>query len=425
MPGTGTGGPWRYVHSLLGGIDLDEFDVSLFCDLPGHYDARPEVRVVPLADLAPAAGGAGTAANADWGVWRDGAQRLFRRFPEAVRLWAGFGRNTGALARLFRRSRLDLLHTQNTGCEESPVAARLAGLSRVVGTFHVDSTCDVTRTRSGMRYRALELLSNHCLDRAIAVSRAAGRDWVQRTRISPHRVTTIYNGIDPQKFRRRMSRGAARSRLGLPPCGGPVVGAVGRLDPAKGFTYLLDAVARLKGAHPSIVLVIAGYGPERAELEDQASRLGISDSVKFLGFQQHVQWVLDSLDLFVIPSLTETLGYACLEAMAAGLPAVGTAVGGIPEVIVPEETGLLVSPRDADGLARAIHTLLQSPDLREQMGAAGRLRVVRHFRESEMVRKTIDLYREVLSARPARDGFARSAERLTGLRSEGELARCD
>ncbi|MBA4067425.1 MAG: hypothetical protein C0501_27690 [Isosphaera sp.] len=389
-PGAGTGGPWRYVHSVLAALDPAEFDATVFCDLPGEYQPRPWVKVVRLGGPVGFAGGASAAPAAGGAPPR---RRGVGRFvPPAVRLSAGFARESRRLARLLRQHPVDLFHTQNTGFEESPVAARLAGCRRVVGTFHVDSTYDLHRERSGPAYRVLEAVSNRCLDVGVAVAHATKKDWVRRTHVPADRVVVIHNGIDPEKFRRRQPREEARRALGLP-ADALVVGGLGRLDEAKGFTYLIAAVARLRAEVPGLVAAVAGDGPLRKELGAEASRLGVADRVRFLGFQSDVQRVLDALDVFALPSLCEALPYALLEAMAGELPAVGAAVGGVPEVIADGGTGFVVPPRDPDRLAAALLKLLGSADLRGRMGAAGRERVVRDFQERDMVRKTIGVYR--------------------------------
>jgi len=390
-PGAGTGGPWRYVHSILAGLAPDEFDATVYCDLPGEYAPRPWVKVVRLGGPDAFPGGAPLAPSAP----RAKGRALGRLAPPAVRLWAGFGKQVRRLARLFRRHPVDLVHTQNTGCEESPVAARAAGVPQVLGTFHVDPTYDLHCVRSGPGHRVLEMVSNRCLDAAIAVSRATKRDWVRRSHIPPARVVAIHNGIDPEQFRRRQSRRDARRALGLPEAG-LVVGGLGRLEEAKGFTFLIDAAARLRAEFPDLTVAIAGAGPLREALEQQAARLGLAGAVRFLGFRTDVQPVLDALDVFALPSLCETLGYALLEAMATELPAVGSAVGGVPEVIVPGETGLVVPPHDPARLADGLRALLRDAALRARWGGAGRTRVVRYFHESDMVRKTIELYRSRL-----------------------------
>jgi glycosyltransferase involved in cell wall biosynthesis len=397
VPGTGSGGPWRYVHSILKHIDLDEFEVVLFSDLTDSYAPRPAVRLdrpaASLADSTPhreavprrRSGPSAAAAT----VWRKLA-------PDGLKLWGGFGKECTRLARRFRRQPIDLLHTNNTGCEESAVAARLARIPCVLGTFHVDSTYDLRRERGGPAHRILEYLSNHCLDRAIAVSRATQRDWGRRTRLGPERVCTIHNGIDPDRFRRRLPREQARRQLGLPTDGRPILAGVGRLEEAKGFRYLLEALALLTPRYPTLTAILAGDGPLRPSLRADAARLGIGDRLLFAGFRNDVQLIYDAADIFVLPSLAETLGYAFLEAMATELPAVGTTVGGIPEVIVHGETGFLVPPRNPVALAEALQPLLDSGDLRRRLGQAGRQRVVRHFDEKDMVRRTIQVYREMV-----------------------------
>ncbi len=396
-PGNGTGGPWRYVHSILAGIDSDEFDVTVFCDLLGVYEPRPWVKVVPLGGPAALPGGMSLAAPHATTANRSTLTRLA---PKAVRIWAGFGKETRRLARLVRQHPVDIFHTQNTGCEESPVAAKLAGARTVLGTFHVNSALDLHRVRSGPTHRLLEMVSNRCLDTAIAVSHATKRDWVRRSHIPASRVVVIHNGIDPEKFRRHQSREAARRKLGLPE-NGLIVGGLGRLDEAKGFTHLIDAATRLRPEFPNLTVAVAGAGPLRESLEHQTEQVGLSNVVRFLGFQSDVQVVLDALDVFAIPSLCEALPFALLEAMATELPAVGAAVGGIPEVIVPGETGFVVPPRHSDCLAESLRVLLKGADLRARMGAAGRARVERDFHERDMVRKTVDFYRGAHRCRPA------------------------
>ncbi len=392
-PGTGTGGPWRYVHSILAALDPNEFDATVFCDLPGEYEPRPWVKVVRLGGPVAHPGGAATTAFEEVRPAKRSA--LTRLAPKAVRVWTGFGKQSRRLARLIRQHPVDLFHTQNTGCEESPVAAKLAGVRHVVGTFHVDSTYDLHRERSGPSHRMLEVVSNRCLDTAIAVSHATKRDWVRRSHVPANRVITIHNGIDPEKFRRRQSREAARAALGLP-IDMLIVGGLGRLEEAKGFTYLLDAAARLHTEFPNLTVAIAGAGTLRESLEQQAAQLDLTGVVRFLGFQSDVQLVLDALDVFAMPSLCEALGYALLEAMATELPAVGAAVGGIPEVIVPGETGFVIPARDPARLAESLRVLLKDAALRTRMGVAGRDRVIRDFQERDMVQKTIEVYRRLL-----------------------------
>ena len=381
IPGTGSGGPWRYVHSLIAGLDPAEFAVTLFCDLPGDYPGRPDIRVARLSEPSDSPGQPTVI-----------GLPIPRRTPTGPQVVLGYARLAWRLAQLLRRHPVDLLHTQNTGCEESPIAARLAGIPVVLGTFHVDSTYDLHRERSGPAYRFLEQLSNRCLTQAIAVSHATGRDWRRRTHIPAGRVLTIYNGIDPARFARRQSPAAARAELGLP-ASGPVVAGVGRLDEVKSFDTLLHAATQLRSAHSELTLVIAGTGPLRAELGRLADKLGVR--THFTGFLSDVQPVLDAAEVFALPSLAEALPYSFLEAMAAGLPCVGTAVGGVPEVIADGVTGFVVPPRDPAALASALGRLLRDARLRAGLGADGIRRVQALFSEKIMVARTVHLYRKL------------------------------
>jgi glycosyltransferase involved in cell wall biosynthesis len=399
-------GPSRYVESILAAIDPDEFEVILFCRTGGPYAPRRGVileEVMPPARIhTPAAAETATATP---------ATRRARHAitPAWLKLWSGFGQQSLRLAAAFKRRPVHLLHTNNVGCEESAVAARLAGVPRVLGTFHIDSRVDVTNRNNGLRHRALEFVSNQCLHAAIAVSDDTGRQWIRRTRLAPRRVVTIRNGIDAAKCAPEVDRAAARKQFGLPTAEGAlIVGGVGRLDAVKGFDVLLDAVALLAADHPNLTLALAGDGPARHALQEQAARLNINDRVHFLGFCKDVKQVYAALDIFAMPSRCEALPYALLEAMTAQLPAVASRIGGVPEVVVPGQTGLLIPVGDHHALAQAVQLLLNNPNRRQEMGRAARQRIIQHFSEREMVAQTLALYRRLLNL-PNAISFRRAA----------------
>ena len=288
---------------------------------------------------------------------------------------------------------MDLLYSPIVSCEPSPLAARLAGVPCVTGTFHTDSS-------HGRWYeRPLELGTNHALDRGIAVSEAIRRDWIARTRIAPHRVVTIHNGIDPDHFRRTSSCADARRQLGLP-IDRQIVAGLGGLRALKGFAYLIESLALLRHEFPSATAVIAGDGDQRTELEAKAQALGMANRVVFLGLRADVNPVYDAADVFVLSSLSEAFPYVVLEAMSHELPVVATRVGGVPEAVLHDETGLLIPPGDAAAIAAALRPLLSSAELRQRMGKAGRQRVIRSFHEADMVRKTMEVYQQMLHNAP-------------------------
>ena len=383
-PGTGSGGPWRYVLSIIAGLDPSSFRITLFCDIEGVYPARPDIKIVRLKPVV----------NSDaTPVIQPLLAPVPRRswLPAPLKIWAGFFKDARRLARLFREHPVEILHTQSTGCEESPVAAKMAGIPHVIGTFHVNPSIDHAKLRSGPTHRILEMISNRCLDRAIAVSEVTRKAWISRTHLPADRVVTIRNGINSDVFKRRLSLIDARRHLGIS-ADALVIGCIARLDEAKGLSELISAAASLRSRYPQLQVVIAGSGPFQARLETQIASLNLEGVVRLLGFQADVQRVLDALDVFAFPSWDEALPYALLEAMATELPLVATRVGGIPEVVVDGETGFLVPKRDPGALADKLALLLAHPELRSRMGAAGRMRVVSCFNELQMVRETIQVY---------------------------------
>jgi len=197
------------------------------------------------------------------------------------------------------------------------------------------------------------------------------------------RVDVLYNGIDPGSRPSSAERRAVRAALGIPN-DAFVVGTAGRLECVKNLTIFLDAHAILAAKHPNIHAVIIGDGPERRLLEDKAWNLGTSKSVVFTGYRQDVRALMGAFDVYLNCSLYEGVSLTILEAMAAGVPVVATPVGGNPEVVVDQETGLLV-PGRARSLAEAISGLLHDPRRRRDMGDAARWRVIRHFSIARMV----------------------------------------
>jgi glycosyltransferase involved in cell wall biosynthesis len=197
------------------------------------------------------------------------------------------------------------------------------------------------------------------------------------------RVQVVYNGIDPGHRPSSAERKAARAALGIPN-GAFVVGAIGRLDPVKNLPMFLEAHALLHKRHDHAFAVVVGDGPERAALERRAAELGIRASVSFTGYRSDARALLPGFDAYLNCSRYEGVSLTILEAMAATLPVVATAVGGNPEVVIDRETGFLV-PERAHAIADALGALARSARRRQAMGDAGRWRVVRHFSIARMV----------------------------------------
>jgi len=208
--------------------------------------------------------------------------------------------------------------------------------------------------------------------------------------VAAKKIRTIANGIDVGPFER------ARPLPVFEFDGNKVVGMVARLDLQKGFEYLLRATRELCAAFPALKVVIVGEGPDRQAIESMVQRFGLQSNVILAGQHSHMPEIYAAMDIFVLPSLNEGLPMTILEAMAASRPVVATRVGAIPKVIKDGETGLLVSPGDADGLQNALERLLTDSDLGRRLGSAGHDWVSRNYTSEAMALKYRQMYDEVL-----------------------------
>lgn len=224
----------------------------------------------------------------------------------------------------------------------------------------------------------------------ITVSDAV-RQILMGSGIPPDRVATVHSGIDLQRFH------GVQEAPPLFPVGTRVIGTVGHLADHKGHRYLVEATALVARQEPDVRVVIAGDGELRRALETQAAALGVTDRLCFTGFRQDILALMQSFEIFVMPSHLEGLGTAVLDAMALGKPVVAAQAGGIPEVVHHGRTGLLVPPRDAGALAEAIHFLLHHPEQRKAFGIAGRQRVEQYFTATRMASRTYEIYQRLLT----------------------------
>ena len=279
------------------------------------------------------------------------------------------------LAARLRRDRADILHAHlSTASLIGSLAARLAGVPSIA-TVH------------GLNRRITFMGAQ----RIIAVSHAVRRHLVAQG-MPESRITVIHNGIELERYRQPPDAGPVRIRLALAP-GESLIGAVGRLGPEKGHSYLIEAVALLiRRDRLPVRLVIVGEGRSRPALEATTLRCGVSDRVTLVGFQRDVMPYEAALDLFCLPSLKEGLSLSALEAMALAKPVVASRVGGTPEVVVDGETGLLVEPANPEALAQALAGMLRDRERARRMGEAGRARVEALFDLGRSVDRIEALY---------------------------------
>jgi glycosyltransferase involved in cell wall biosynthesis len=221
-------------------------------------------------------------------------------------------------------------------------------------------------------------LCDHALaghtDHVLAISESVAHFAIEQQGFPRELVEILHNPVDLGRFRpgTANSRSAGRAELGLAQDASVVI-CVARFDPVKGVDVLLEAWPEVVSMNRRSTLLLAGDGPLRESLEQQARALGITESIRFLGYRSDVESLLHTADICVVPSRSEGLSLAAVEAMASGLPVVASRVGGIPEVVEDGRTGLLVEAENPKALASAITRLLGDTPLRIRLAAsAGR-----------------------------------------------------
>ncbi len=317
----------------------------------------------------------------------------------------GFTATTYArLVRTLRRLRPAVVHTRNLGCIEGQLCAALAGVAVRIHGEHGRDLLDPDG--ASRKYNRMRRLLRPLTHRFTAVSRDLAGWLVETIGVKPERVTQIYNGVDAARFH---PRGGARR---LP--GGPahfqaedlfLVGTVGRMQGIKNHPLLVRAFLRLLERRPDrrdkLRLVMVGEGPLRAECENLVAAAGAGDLAWFAGERADTPELMRGLDLFVQPSRAEGVSNTILEAMASGLAVVATRVGGNPELVEQDRSGLLVPLSGGEeALAEAIGRYLDQPELSAAHGQAARARVERDFRIEVMTESYLRVYDEELGLRP-------------------------
>jgi glycosyltransferase involved in cell wall biosynthesis len=298
-----------------------------------------------------------------------------------------------SLLRHLRRLRTGhaILHAHHLYLEAMAAAwvGLWSGLPAIAKAAGGGTSGDLARLRRTRLAWALALLRR--LDRVVAVSAEITAELAAHG-FPADRIVRIPNGVDPVRFAPAPDAGAARQRIGL----GPETALfLGRLDVEKGLDVALTAWTQVSARRPSARLVVAGDGPARAALEEQARELGLGGSVRFLGARRDPERLLQASPIFLLPSRSEGMSNALLEAMATGLACVATRTGGNADVVEHEITGLLTSPGDAAAMAEALSLLLEDGSLRNRLGGAARAVVLERYAMDRIVQQYADLYFEL------------------------------
>lgn len=296
------------------------------------------------------------------------------------------------LARLWRlmiREKIDILHAHDfySGVIGA-TAARLAGV-RVIA-------CQRHLKLSDRRVHDLGTRMIHRLAHRVLVNSEAIRDRImEQGSAPPGKIVVIRNGVLGAHASRALGRYELCRELGLE-SDVKLVGMVARLQPVKGHRFFIEAAASVLRSQPDARIVLVGDGPLRSEIESQAAGLGIADRVHLLGDRIDVTQLVPAFDLLVLASLHEGLPNAVMEAMAAGVPVVATAVGGTKELITDGETGYLAPPADSEALADRIVLALTGDNL--EIISKARRRITTAFGIERMVESIERLYDELMNS---------------------------
>ncbi len=304
------------------------------------------------------------------------------------------------VVQLARRERADVIHGHLFGSAvRAGLVSRLTGIASV-GTIH--GAVDLSAKE---RNRALKLaVIRHGLRRVVFVSEPLRESCLAAMHLARDRTMVIPNGVDIDAFTPGTSP-QLRDSLGIS-AEDFVVGSVGRLQPVKGLSTLLEAAAILKQESPRYRFVIVGVGDERytRELVELRSRLGLTGEVTFLGVRSDVNWVMRAFDVYALTSRSEGFSLSTVEAMASGVPVVATRCGGPEQILENGALGLLVENGSAGAVAGAIEQLRRNAPERRQIAERARRAVVARFTVAAQVGKYETLYKQLIDSRRLRGG---------------------
>ncbi|MEA3399796.1 MAG: glycosyltransferase family 4 protein [Armatimonadota bacterium] len=304
------------------------------------------------------------------------------------------------LRRYFAEHAFDIIHAHSS---KAGMLARLAAwragnpAARIYSPHAFAFTMDVSRWRQVL-YLLAERLAGRITDILICTCDSERELAVRHRIVPPGRAVVVRTGVDLRVFHPGSEGHRVRREMDLPDRH-RLVGSVGAMVEQKGHRFLVEAAPLVLEEMPHTTFVLAGDGALRAELQERAAALALGRRMRFLGHRDDVPRILAALDLFVMPSLWEGMPYALVEAMAVGLPVVGSAVPGIVDLIEPGRTGWLAPPADAEGLAAGILQALREEGVSARMAQAGRDLVVREHSRERMLAALAGIYERVAEDR--------------------------
>lgn len=368
------GGSPDIVRTTCAYLDKNQFDVTLVSGPTEHFTRRTEDFIKGFGDKYIVV-------------------KPLRRSVGLFHDWRAFWQ----LYCLCKRGKFDIVHTHTAKAGIlGRLAARMAGVPVVIHTPHGHNFYGYFNPIFSRFVVIMERIFSMFTDKIICMTALELNDFKKYRAANPKKLALIYQGLELRKYTDGpVDKEGLRESLSLKE-GETVVGFLGRLEPIKGADIFVEAGAYVAKFFRKTKFLVIGEGSLRENLERKVVELGVRHKFIFTGWREDVAQLLSVIDLLVLPSRNEAVGIALIEAQAAGVPVVATRVGGIPEVVNENFTGLLVPPKDPARLAAAINTLLVNPEKRMRMGERAKEWANGRFMVDEMIDKTSHLYIETL-----------------------------
>ncbi|MHC4579811.1 MAG: glycosyltransferase family 4 protein [Planctomycetota bacterium] len=300
---------------------------------------------------------------------------------------------------LFRAERFDIVHTHTAKAGLlGRIAGWLAGVPTIIYMPHGHVFYGYFGLLMSRAAITVERVVAYITDKVMVLTELEKRDLVAFKVTTPDKIIVVNSGLELEAYKESVTDVQGKKNELQIGEGISVVGVIGRLEPVKGHRYLVEAARMVTKEAPRVKFLIVGDGSLRSDLESRCQELGVEDKFIFTGWKEDVCSILPTLDILVLPSVNEAVGRVLIEAGACGIPVVATNVGGVPEIVRDNETGVLVAPGSPEEMARAIIDLLNSEGKRQRMSFAAEQWIGDRFSAHRMVEDVSSSY-EVLTAR--------------------------
>ncbi len=309
-----------------------------------------------------------------------------KAFNRPYRLW-NFP-TTFALYRHIMKNNFDIVHSSLFYANyHSAIAARMAGIPKLIIEEHGEHSLHFRKRHFFYWWVAWMVAKMSSF--VICCSHSVARGVKKLYRIREEKIIVLKNLAEDKRLEIMSSRNVVRIDLDIPP-EAIVIGTVSSIYWVKNQNILIDIIGEARNT--KFFLIIAGDGPLRTELEAYAREKEVSHQIRFLGWREDVADILNALDIFVLPSLSEGLPICLLEAMSMGLPCIASKVGGIEEILEDGVTGITVTPGDFESLNTALQRVVNDTELRLRLGRQARIHILHNFEPSLYVKKVLELY---------------------------------